>query len=129
MIPREAAALVGVTLLAAVALFQLLLALGLPLGRAAWGGQYRVLPKSLRRASLTAIGLLGLAGWALLACAEMAWPGGGTAARIVCWVLAGYFALNVALNALSKSRVERAIMLPVSILLVAAFILVLLGRS
>lgn len=46
------AALVAVFLLAVIALFQLALALGAPLGAAAWGGRHRaVLPMRLRIAS------------------------------------------------------------------------------
>ena len=125
---RETAAVSGASLLGLVALFQCLLAIGLPLGRAAWGGRHRILPTKLRIASATAIGVLALAAWMLLASADLVTPGDMLAVRVAAWALAGYFALNVAMNALSKSRIERAIMLSASILLVVSYLLVLLGR-
>ena len=42
-------------LLAALAVFQLLLAMGAPLGRYAWGGQHHVLPMALRVGSVISI--------------------------------------------------------------------------
>ncbi len=46
---------------AGLAVFQLLLAMGLPLGGAAWGGKYIRLPNKLRIASLISMGVLVLA--------------------------------------------------------------------
>jgi hypothetical protein len=45
------AAVVAAAGFASIAIFQLALASGAPLGRAAWGGAHRVLPPRLRRAS------------------------------------------------------------------------------
>ena len=41
----------------AIALFQVVLAPGAPLGRAAWGGGHEVLPASLRAASAVAVAI------------------------------------------------------------------------
>ena len=49
------AAIALTVILAALAVFQLALALGAPLGRFAWGGQHRVLPTGLRVGSLVSI--------------------------------------------------------------------------
>jgi len=114
------AAYIGVSLLAIVMGFQVLLALGRPLGRFAWGGKYRVLPTRLRWASLSAILILGLAAWMLLARAGQAWPGPEAAAsRILAWVFAGYFTLNIVMNARSQSPAERYTMTPLVTLLTA----------
>ena len=50
-----AAAIALAVILAALAVFQLALALGAPLGRFAWGGQHRVLPAGLRVGSAVSI--------------------------------------------------------------------------
>ena len=50
-----AAALALTVLLALLAVFQLALALGAPLGHFAWGGAHRVLPRRLRIGSLVSI--------------------------------------------------------------------------
>ena len=51
------AAVVALTLLAALAVFQGLLVAGQPLGRFAWGGQHEVLPPNLRIGSAVSIAL------------------------------------------------------------------------
>ena len=57
-----AAAVALCVLLGALALFQLALILGAPVGRFAWGGQYRVLPAKLRIGSAVAIVIYALIG-------------------------------------------------------------------
>ena len=52
---RRAFAIALSVILLALAIFQLALALGAPLGRFAWGGQHRVLPVRLRIGSAIAI--------------------------------------------------------------------------
>jgi len=120
MILHTIAAYVGVSLLAIVMGFQVLLALGRPLGRFAWGGKYRVLPTRLRWASFSAIFVLGLGAWTLLARAGEVWPGpeyGGV--RVLVWGFAGYFTLNIVMNARSQSPAERYTMTPLVTLLTA----------
>jgi hypothetical protein len=41
---------------------------------------------------------------------------------VVTWVLAGYFALGVLMNAISRSKPERAVMTPVALVLAAAYL-------
>ena len=128
MTSHEMAAMVGTGVLGALAVFQILLAAGLPLGRAAWGGRHRVLPRNLRLGSLAAVGILALAAWMLLARAGLVAPGGGSlVVRIVTWVFAGYFGLNVAMNLASRSRMERAVMTPVAAIVAACFAIVALS--
>ena len=119
------AAIIATVVLGLLACFQALLASGLPLGRAAWGGEHRVLPLNLRLGSLAAIGILAVAGWIVLARAGMVAPGAGPKAiRVMTWVFGGYFTLNVVMNVLSKSPPERYIMTPVSVIIVVCFVLV-----
>ena len=51
------AEIVAYVLLAGLAVFQIALAAGAPLGHLAWGGKHRVLPKGLRIASALSVGL------------------------------------------------------------------------
>lgn len=113
------AAIIAVFLLGIVAVFQIALALGAPLGRAAWGGRHeRVLPTSLRVASALAgvvvypfIIVLVLASARLLPDGSV--PGAGKTAMVV---LAGFFAVGTLANLASRSKVER-VWSPVSLVI------------
>jgi hypothetical protein len=122
------AAPVAAGILALLVCFQLLLAAGLPLGRAAWGGGHRVLPSTLRLSSLVAAVILAAAAWAVLARADRVGPGSdSTFVRIAVWVLGAYFALNTVMNILSQSPAERWLMAPVAAVLAVCFFLVALA--
>ena len=116
--------MLAVVVLAGLAVFQALLVAGRPLGRFAWGGQHTVLPTGLRVGS--AVSIVLYAGFAvLILCAARALtvlPEGFVAVAI--WLLAGYFALGIGMNAISRSRPERLVMTPV-VLALAAVSLVL----
>jgi hypothetical protein len=110
--------------------FQLLLAAGLPLGRAAWRGKYRVLPPGLRWASLAAAGVLGFAAWVVLARAGVVEPGPEPIAiRAGTWVFAGFFFLNAVGNVTSHSRIERYVMTFVVLFLGISFMMVALSAA
>jgi hypothetical protein len=97
-------------LLAVLSLFQVAVALGAPLGRAAWGGRHDgVLPTRLRIASGVAgvviyplIGLFVVASASLITADWM--PGTGKAGM---WVLTGLFTLRAIANFASPSKLER----------------------
>ncbi|MFS0853663.1 hypothetical protein [Microbacterium sp. 179-I 3D4 NHS] len=113
--------------LAALAVFQLALALGAPLGRYAWGGAHRTLPARLRIGS--AISILLYAVIALIAWDRV----GGvdlfaeTFSVVAMWVIFGYFALGILMNAISRSKRERYTMVPVTLVLAALALLIALG--
>ncbi|MGI8514836.1 MAG: hypothetical protein ACR2NT_06785 [Acidimicrobiia bacterium] len=93
-------------LIAVVALFQIMLALGVPWGAAAWGGRNAgVLPTKLRIASAASALLLGGIAWLVLARSASANP--PTWLNAAAWIIAGYFALGTIVNAISRSKVER----------------------
>jgi hypothetical protein len=121
------AAVVLTGVLAVLAAFQLALTLGAPFGRFAWGGQHRVLPARLRVGS--AVGIATYAFIAVLALDRVgavdAFPGHLSAVGM--WVVVGYFALGVGVNAISRSISERRVMVPVTIVLTALSLLVALG--
>jgi hypothetical protein len=121
------AAVVSLLLLAALAVFQVLLATGLPLGRFAWGGQYEVLPPRLRAGSAVSIALYAVFAVLVLEAAGALdlLPDGVAAVAI--WVLAGYFVLGIGLNAISRSRPERLVMTPVVAVLAACCLALAVG--
>lgn len=119
------AALAAGSVLAGLAVFQALLIAGAPLGRFAWGGQHRVLPRKLRISSAISIITYGLFGYAALARAGLAATAlDGNIQTVIMWLLTAYFALGVVLNGISRSRPERFTMTPVALVL-AAFYLIL----
>lgn len=112
------AAVMACLVLGALAVFQGLLILGVPLGRFAWGGQHRVLPVSLRVGSLVSIVIYALVATIVLARAGLVWSGHPAGViRTATWVVTGYFFLGIGLNLASRSMPERAVMSPVSALL------------
>jgi hypothetical protein len=114
------AAATGAALLGLLAVFQLLLIAGLPLGRFAWGGQNAVLPTNLRIGSAVSIVLYAIFAVLILQAADAVAVLPAGLAGVAIWVLTAYFAVGVAMNAVSRSRQERAVMTPVSLVLAAA---------
>ena len=112
-------AVLGVVLLGGLAVLQTALIAGAPLGRFAWGGRHAVLPSGLRIGSAVAIALYVVFAAFMLqgAGALDVLPEGLTGPAL--WVLTGYFALGVVMNAVSRSRSERSVMTPVSAVLAA----------
>jgi hypothetical protein len=104
------AAIMGVTLIAVVVVFQIALTLGAPLGKAAWGGRHQgVLPQRLRIASgfaaLLVYPLIILVVLDSASLIDMTFlPGNGEA---VMWVLCGLFSLGGLANLVSRSTLER----------------------
>jgi len=124
----HAAALAFCALMAALAVFQVALIAGAPLGRFAWGGQDRVLPRAKRIGSAVSVLLYVLFAFIVLERADViqvlsdSWlPAIGT------WVLFGYFLLGVVMNALSRSKLERWTMAPLSLVLAVLTLVVALS--
>ncbi len=122
------AGLVVAVLIGALVAFQVLLAAGVPWGRAAYGGQAAELPANLRVSSavaavvwalfaLVVLRRAGVTAWSPL---PAAWIGPAS------WVLVGLFAVATVLNAITPSALERAIWLPVSALMLAGTLVVVL---
>ena len=121
-------ALAFCTVLGALAVFQLLLIIGLPLGRFAWGGQNPVLPARLRVGSAVAVMVYGI--FAIVALDRAALisilPAPFIAVAAM-WVIAAYLLLSVLPNLASKSKYERRVMVPVSLVLAGLAFLIALG--
>ncbi|WP_409048144.1 hypothetical protein AB2L57_04150 [Microbacterium sp. HA-8] len=122
------AAIALTAILGALALFELALVLGAPLGEFAWGGADRVLPRRKRIGSAVSILVYALIGWIILARAGAApAPIPQPAVAIAAWIVTAYFALGILMNALSRSRKERFTMTPVAALLAVLSLIVALG--
>lgn len=120
-------ALALTVVLGLLAVFQLALVFGAPLGRFAWGGQHRVLPTRLRIGSAVSILVYALI-------AVIAWDRVGaidafsdTFAEIAMWVVFAYFALGIVMNAISRSKPERYTMVPVCLVLAVLSFLIAMG--
>ncbi|MCB5275896.1 hypothetical protein BJG92_03450 [Arthrobacter sp. SO5] len=117
-------AILACALLAGLAVFQVVLIAGAPLGRAAWGGQHRVLPAKLRIGSAVSIAVYALFAYAALAKAGLV-PVlvSESFTAITMWVMTAYFVLGVLMNGISRSKPERLIMTPTTIALAAMYLI------
>ena len=126
---RRTTASMAAVVFSALFIFQVLLAAGVPWGRAAFGGSSDILTPGLRIASaISALLFLG-AIWAVLASAAVIAVGRG-ARRLARWAMWGYvalFSLSALLNFASSSPWERFGMAPLALLLVACCLLVTRG--
>ncbi|MFG6401660.1 hypothetical protein [Microbacterium sp. P04] len=125
-------------ILAALAVFQLALASGAPIGRFAWGGQHRVLPLRLRVGSavsiliyafivLVAFTRLGVGNWYPEAAIFRLLPEDFAIAAM--WVVFAYFCVGIVMNAVSRSRPERYTMVPVCAVLAVLSLCVARGMG
>ena len=114
----EIAAVAFCVVLGGLAVFQLALAMGAPLGRFAWGGAHERLPVGLRVGSLVAVFIYALFAVIVLERAGLiALIPNRSIAGIGTWVIVAYLALGVAGNAFSRSRHERFTMTPLALTL------------
>lgn len=101
-----------------IAAFQAALALGVPLGRAAWGGAHRVLPTRLRRSSAVAVVIWAVAALLVLERAGVLTLGLPEPVAIWgTWILVGVSVLGAIVNAASSSPWERFGWAPFAVIL------------
>ena len=113
--------------LVALAVFQLALIFGAPIGRFAWGGQNVVLPTRLRVGSAVSIlvyVLIDLVAWDRIRAIDV-FP--DLFSQIAMWVIFAYFILGILLNAISRSAPERYTMVPVCIVLAVLSFFIAMG--
>lgn len=116
-------------ILALVAAFQIALAAGAPWGRLAWGGSHVVLPTRLRIGSLVAVliyTVIVVIAFTRLGALQVLPQG---AAVVAMWIVFGYFALGIVLNAASRSKPERLVMTPTTVVLAVLSLLIALGAG
>jgi hypothetical protein len=127
-LPSRTTAVVATVGLLALAAFQVALAAGAPLGRAAWGGTHVQLPTGLRVASavaaavwvLAALIVLGRAGFSVS-------PLPLTFVRWGTWILVGVLVLGALMNFASPSTWERFLWGPAALIL--AVLCLVVARS
>ncbi|MFD2627488.1 hypothetical protein [Oceanobacillus kapialis] len=97
-----------------MAVFQVLLSLGLPLGEFALGGYYKVLPKKLRVVSfINAVILLGMC-LVFLKHADTVNGFNFLPVPILTWIITIFLGLNTIVNLASRSKKERYVMAPIA---------------
>lgn len=114
--------IIGACAFSIVIILSLLIILGLPLGELTMGGQYKVFPKKLR---IVLVSQLLLQVFFVIVILQMGgylplWFSHKTT-RIILIVMAVYLSLNVLMNLASKSRKERLIMTPLSLIAAVCF--------
>lgn len=114
------AAIAFCVLMLALIVFQSALIAGAPIGQFAWGGQDRVLPSKKRIGSATSIVLYVVFAAIILQRAGLVEliPAPGFIV-VGAWVIAGYSALGIVMNGISRSKPERWTMAPLCVLLAA----------
>lgn len=122
---NKTAVWIGVFGFLGMGIFQLLLALGFPYGKLAWGGFYEKLPTSLRVGSAIAILVYGYGIVVLLESAQIIQLlNKPELIEYSVWTFAALFGLSTVGNLQSQSKSERKVMTPVGILFCCVCIIV-----
>lgn len=115
-------AILGAILFGGIAMMTLLVACGAPLGEFTMGGQYKVLPKSLRvMAGISIVIQLFAMVIVLQAGGYMALWLSPKVTKSVCIFYAVYLSVNTLMNLFSKSKKERYVMTGLSIVAAICF--------
>jgi hypothetical protein len=121
-------AIISVVLFVVLTIFQILLAIGLPLGRFAYGGKHETLPKNLRIMSVVAVGIFVFALISVLVKAGLTLIPDSVVFEVAVWIFAIYLSLNTLANLASKSKSEKLVMTPISfILAICLFIIAIIA--
>ena len=107
----------GAVLFGVIAIMTVLVACGLPLGEFTMGGQHKILPKNLRVAAVISVAIQIFAMIIIL-------QAGGfiplffsiKLTKYICFFFAAYLSLNTIMNMISKSRKEKYVMTPLSLI-------------
>ena len=116
-------AIIGAALLFIAAVFEVLLVGGLPLGEFTMGGRYKVLPPMMRVAAVFSLLTQVFAALVLIQASGLMnmWFSFGVT-RIICYVFAGFFAVNTVMNFFSTSRKEKLVMTPLALVEAVCFL-------
>lgn len=115
-------AMIGAVVFSIIIVLSILLICGLPLGEFTMGGKYKVFPKELR---IILVAQLVLQMFFVVIILQMGgliplWFSSGVT-KIVCMIMAAYLSLNTLMNFFSKSKKERYIMTPLSLISAVCF--------
>ena len=114
--------ILGAVLFGVIATMTVLVACGLPLGEFTMGGQHKILPKKLRVAAVISVAIQIFAMIIIL-------QAGGfiylwlsfKVTKNICFFFAAYLSLNTVMNMISKSRKEKYVMTPLSLIAAICF--------
>ena len=109
--------ILGAVLFGVIVIMTVLVACGLPLGEFTMGGQHKILPKKFRVMAVISVGIQIFAMIIIL-------QAGGfislwlsfKVTKYICFFFAAYLSLNTIMNMISKSRKEKYIMTPLSLI-------------
>ena len=109
--------ILGAVLFGVIATMTVLVACGLPLGEFTMGGKHRILPKKFRVAAVISVAIQIFAMIIIL-------QAGGfislwlpfQVTKYICFFFAAYLSLNTIMNMISKSRKEKYVMTPFSLI-------------
>ena len=110
-------AILGPVIFGVIATMTVLVACGLPFGEFTMGGQHKILPKNLRVAAVISVAIQFFTMIIIL-------QAGGfiplwfsfKVTKYICFFFAAYLSLNTIMNMISKSRKERFVMTPLSLI-------------
>ena len=109
--------ILGAVIFGVIATMTVLVACGLPFGEFTMGGQHKILPKNLRVAAVISVAIQFFTMIIIL-------QAGGfiplwfsfKVTKYICFFFAAYLSLNTIVNMISKSRKERFVMTPLSLI-------------
>jgi hypothetical protein len=126
---RIAAFTYGIISLGVIA-FQIALAIGAPWGSYAMGGAFPgQFPPELRVAAVVQAVILGLLALVVLSRAGVALPKWSKSSRWLIWLVVAFSGLSLILNTITPSAGERAIWMPVALIMVISSLIVALSKS
>ena len=109
--------ILGPVIFGMIATMTVLVACGLPLGEFTMGGQHKILPKNLRVAAVISVAIQIFAMIIILQAGDFIslWFS-YKVTKYICFFFAAYLSLNTIMNMISKSRKERFVMTPLSLI-------------
>lgn len=117
------AAIISLVIFVLLSLFQAALAFGSPIGRFAWGGKHKVLPRNLRVGSISAIAIYAVFSVFVLSKAGIvSIITDQTILNAGLWIISAYFMIGVVMNGISRSKPERYTMTPVALILTVCLV-------
>ena len=114
--------ILGAVLFGLIAIMTILVACGLPLGEYTMGGQHKILPKKCRLAAVVSVAIQIFAMIIILQAGGLLplWPP-FKVTKYICFFFAAYLSLNTIMNMISKSKKEKYVMTPISLIAAICF--------
>ena len=109
--------ILGPVIFGVIATMTVLVACGLPFGEFTMGGQHKILPKNLRVAAVISVAIQFFTMIIILQAGDFIslWFS-FKVTKYICFFFAAYLSLNTIMNMISKSRKERFVMTPLSLI-------------